>query len=97
MQPVRRTLSAMAKLLNILDMADPYDAHTYFMSGFTCHDCQADLSRDEGFDGCDDRCCRHVADKAKASGWYVPPPHGPESRMDIQTCYCPDCAKKRGL
>jgi hypothetical protein len=85
----------MSELRDILDMADPYDAHAYFMCGFSCDDCQAELGPDEGFEGFDDRCCRHIADKAKAAGWYVPPPHGPEGRSDIQTCYCPECAKKR--
>ena len=87
----------MTKLRGILDMADPYDAHAYFLCDFTCGDCEAHLWPDDGFEGCDDICCRHIADKAKASGWYVPAPHGPEGRMDIQTCYCPECAKKRGL
>jgi hypothetical protein len=56
----------MTKIRGILDMADPYDAHAYFICGFTCDDCEADLPPDDGFEGCDDRCCRHMADKAKA-------------------------------
>ena len=87
----------MSKLRDILDMADPYDAHAYFICCFTCDDCNTDLPPDEGYDGCDDICCRHIADKAKASGWYVPPPQPPDGRMDIQTCYCPACAHKRDL
>jgi hypothetical protein len=33
----------MSELRDILDMADPYDAHAYFMCGFSCDDCQAEL------------------------------------------------------
>ena len=87
----------MEKLRGILDMVDPYDAYAYFILCFTCADCQADLPPDEGFEGCDDICCRHIADKAKALGWFVPPPEGPEGRMALDTCYCPACATKRGL
>ena len=90
-------IERMAKLRDILDMADPYDAYAYFICCFTCNDCQADLPPDDGFDGCDDVCCRHIADKERALGWYVPPPVGPEGRMALDTCYCPDCATKRGL
>ena len=81
----------------VLDIADPSDAHAYFICGFTCDDCQAEVVRDPGFDGCTDRDCRHLSDKAKALGWYVPPPEPPDNRMDIETCYCPECAKRRSL
>lgn len=87
----------MEKLRGILDMSDPYDAYAYFILSFRCADCQADLEPDEGFEGCDDICCRHIADKAKALGWFVPPPEGPEGCMDLKTCYCPVCATKRVL
>lgn len=82
---------------DILNMADPYDAYAFFVLCFTCSDCQADLPQDVGFDGCDDVCCRHISDKAKALGWYVPPPEGPEGRQAFDKCYCPACAIARGL
>lgn len=87
----------MGKPRDILDMADPYDAHAYFICSFACDDCHVDLFPDPGFEGCDDVCCCHISDKAKALGWYVPSPEPPDGRMDVQTCYCPDCGHKRGL
>jgi hypothetical protein len=82
---------------DILDMGDPYDAHAYFMLSFICSRCETALDADEAMSGRDDMSCRRLADKAKASGWFVPPPEGPERRMSLETCYCPSCATKRGL
>lgn len=86
----------MEKLRGMLDMADPYDAYAYFALCFICAGCQAVLTPDEGLEGCDDLGCRHIADKAKALGWYVPPPEGPERRMTLDVGYCPACARSRG-
>ena len=80
-----------------LNMNDPYEAHAFFVCSFDCDDCGAEVLRDVGFEGCDDEGCRHIADKAKAAGWYVPPAEAPDGRMDVETCYCPECARKRGL
>lgn len=87
----------MSEHRDLLKMADPYDARAYFVCEFSCDDCAAELARDEGYEGCDDEGCRHLSDKAKAQGWYVPPPEGPDRRIDRQTCYCSACASKRGL
>ena len=80
-----------------LDMRDPFDAHAFFICGFECGDCRAEIPRDDPFLGCDDASCCHISDRAKALGWYVPPPKGPERRMDVETTYCPACARRRGL
>jgi hypothetical protein len=80
---------------NLLDLSDPFDAHAYLILAFSCDDCRADLSPDEDFKDCDDVYCRHIADKAKALGWYVGPPAPPDARTNVQMCYCPDCARRR--
>jgi hypothetical protein len=87
----------MSEPSGILDMSDPYDVHAFFVLSFWCSDCGAEVERDEGYEGCTDEDCKHISDKAKAAGWYVPPAEPPDGRMDVQTCFCPSCAQKRGL
>lgn len=87
----------MSNEKDLLNMNDPFDVHAYFLCGFTCNDCEAEVVPDSGCDGCADKDCRHLSDKAKALGWYVPPPEPPDNCMDIETCYCPTCAHRRGL
>ena len=83
-------------MLEILDMSDPYDAHAFFICSFSCDDCGDYLLPDDGFEGCDDESCRHISDKANTLRWYVPAADQ-EGRMDIETCFCPQCAAKKGL
>jgi len=84
-------------LRDLLDMGDPHDAYAYFIGVFICSDCDAVIEPDEGFEGFDDECCRHMSDKARVAGWHVPPPSGPDRRMTLDVCYCPGCAGRRGL
>ena len=76
-------------------MSDPYDAHAYFCCGFVCDACGAVLEPEPGFEGCSDPDLRRVADQARAAGWWVPLPEGPEGRMDPWICRCPGCAGYR--
>ena len=87
----------MPKPRDILDFANAYDAYAYMILAFSCDECSSDLSPDEGFTHCDDVYCCHLSDKAKALGWYVGPPEPPSGRTNIVMCYCPDCARRRGL
>jgi hypothetical protein len=79
----------MNKPREILDLADTYDAHAYLISGFVCDGCGVNVLPDAGFEGCDDICCCHIADKAKTSGWQVISANG--------TCFCAACTQAHGL
>jgi hypothetical protein len=78
------------------DNSNPYEVHAYFLLGFWCSDCGAELQLRSDAELPSDQWCAEAAGQARSSRWYVPPASS-NGDMDIVTCYCPTCASKRGL
>jgi hypothetical protein len=81
-----KTRLQLSKPRDTLDLNDPFDGFACLFSGIFCENCGAMVEQDAGFDGCDDASLCNIADKAKAQAWYM-----------VGNCFCPDCAKKKGL
>jgi hypothetical protein len=78
------------------DNNDPFEVHVYFLLGFWCSSCGAELRLRTDAELPSDEWCADAATEAKTSGWYIPPALS-DGSMDIETCFCPVCAASRGL
>lgn len=81
----------------VLDSSNPFDLHALFNQEFRCSACRRVLASNLTPVQASAEYLRDIAGKAKATGWYVPPPTGPDATMDLWTCYCPTCALQKGL
>ncbi len=79
-----------------LDLSDPYQTYAFFAVEFICLGCNRLLEVASKHESPSDEWCVDAARQARVAGWYVPPENG-NGLKDIETCYCPECARDRGL
>lgn len=77
-----------------LNMNDPFEAHAVFALLFVCDRCSRRLeyksSQEVGSEG----YSKGLADEARRQNWYCPE-MGPDGKMHVMFCLCPDCAPFR--
>lgn len=79
-----------------LDVDNPWEAHAYFVLGFSCDDCHKHFEFESPHEACSDEWCVTIARAAFDAGWFVPHPL-PDGRMDFETAWCPLCGQQRRL
>jgi len=75
------------------NLSDFYQVHAYFMVGFWCDGCGADLKLKTLAEPASDLWCEEAAGEARTAGWFVPPASS-GGTVDIVTCLCTSCAKE---
>ncbi len=79
-----------------LNLHDRYESHALTQQEFKCVECglarQPEPKPDEPYA----EALVRLAEEARTSGWHVPPT-APDGTVDLVTCYCPACGRKREL